>query len=308
MALLRARGFEVGQPTQRSLIRRRTSALRLGASEVSIPVLLASLVTSYSRRYYPTVKTKVEVTTTDPADPNYRRDLGNGLLLRWSRAEDAQKIVDTCGHVFRRAADEQPNRKVGAWLLDVLSGRHPHMGPGDYAIVEDAGVGRIVSGTCLISHEIEMEGIRLPFGRPEAVFTHPDYRNRGLVRATFELVHARSGSRGHLVQGITGIPFYYRLFGYEYAADLGGEVNVYFATIPALKQGETDKFQLRIAADDEMGVVKSIYDLDRSGMRSPPRWTSPTFAGSPRVRTRSLLRAGRRASSLMPVAAWSDMS
>lgn len=86
------------------------------------------------------------------------------------------------------------------------------MGPGDYAIVEDTATRAIVSGTCLISYEIEMEGMRLPFGRPEVVFTHPDYRDRGLVRALFELVHARSEAKGHLVQGITGIPFYYRSF------------------------------------------------------------------------------------------------
>ncbi len=138
------------------------------------------------------------------------------------------------------------------------------MGPGDYAIVEDTATRAIVSGTCLISYEIEMEGMRLPFGRPEVVFTHPDYRDRGLVRALFELVHARSEAKGHLVQGITGIPFYYRLFGYEYAADLGGELSVYFPTIPSLMPGETEKFQLRGATDADLSVVKNLYDLDRS--------------------------------------------
>jgi hypothetical protein len=198
------------------------------------------------------------------ADAGYRRDLGNGLLLRWSREEDALHIVETCGHVFRRSADEQPNRRMGAWIMDLLSGRHPHIAPGDYAVVEDTASGRIVSGTCLISYEIELEGVRLPFGRPEVVFTHPDYRDRGLVRAAFALVHARSEARGHLVQGITGIPYYYRLFGYEYAADLGGEANVFFSTIPSLKEGEPEKFQLRTAVDADLGAVKRLYDLDRS--------------------------------------------
>jgi GNAT superfamily N-acetyltransferase len=202
--------------------------------------------------------------TAELADPGYRRDIGGGLQVRWSRAEDAPNIAEVCEHVFRRTADDPPHLKTGAWVLDLLSGRHPHMGPGDYAIVEDTTNGRIVSGTCLISYEIELEGIRLPFGRPEAVFTHPDYRNRGLVRAIFELVHARSAARGHLVQGITGIPFYYRLYGYEYAADLGGEASVYFSTIPSLKEGETEKFRFRTATDADLGVVKSLYDLDRS--------------------------------------------
>ena len=198
------------------------------------------------------------------ADPGYRRDLGKGLRLRWSRAEDAPRIVETCTHVFRRTAEEKPNHRMGAWLFDLLSGRHPLMGPGDYAVVEDTATGAIVSGTCLISYVIELEGTRLPFGRPEVVFTHPDYRDRGLVRALFEMVHARSEARGHLVQGITGIPFYYRLFGYEYAADLGGELSVYFAAIPPLKPGETEKFHVRAAVETDVPVLKRLYDLDRA--------------------------------------------
>jgi hypothetical protein len=200
----------------------------------------------------------------DMASPDYRRELGAGLVVRWSSAADAEAIADTCGHVFRRTAEQPPNVRLGSWIRDLMSGKHPLMGQGDYAVVEETATGRIVSGTCLFSHAIELEGIRLPFGRPEVVFSHPAYRDRGLVRATFELVHARSASRGHLVQGITGIPYYYHLFGYEYAADLGGELSVYFAAIPPLQKGETERYRLQIAKDEELSVVRDLYDRDRA--------------------------------------------
>lgn len=199
----------------------------------------------------------------DLSGPGARRELGGGLVARWSTAADADGIAELCGYVFRHKADEPPNRWVMAWVRDMMGGRHPHVGPGDYAVVEDASSRRIVSGACLISYEIEFEGLRIPFGRPEAVLTHPDYRNRGLVRALFEMVHARSAALGHLVQGITGIPYYYKLFGYEYAADLGGELSVFFASIPRLSPGGTEPYRLRTAAPSELAMAGALYDQDR---------------------------------------------
>ena len=71
-------------------------------------------------------------------DSGHRQDLGGGLVARWSRAGDAQRIAETASHVFRRTAEDEPNLHVGAWIRDMLSGRHPHAGPNDFAIVEDS--------------------------------------------------------------------------------------------------------------------------------------------------------------------------
>jgi hypothetical protein len=199
----------------------------------------------------------------DMSRPDCRRDLGGGFVARWSTASNAEDIAQLCGHVFRRKADDPPNPWVMAWVRNMMGGSHPHIGPGDYALVEDTTARRIVSGACLLSYQIEFEGLQIPFGRPEAVFTHPDFRNRGFVRALFGLLHARSAAKGHLVQGITGIPYYYKLFGYEYAADLGGEVSVYFAAIPRLAGGEKEPYRLRRAAQSEWAAAKALYDQDR---------------------------------------------
>jgi hypothetical protein len=197
-------------------------------------------------------------------DPNYRRDLGGGLVLRWSVAADTEAIGELYSHVFRRNAEEPRNESVIAWLRDLMSGRHPLIGPGDFALVEDTDSGAVVAATCLL-HEIwEYDGIAFSTGRPEIVASMPDYRNRGLIRAIFELIHARSAERGHLAQGITGIPYYYRQFGYEYALDLGGSRSVYFSAIPKLKDGEQELYALRDASVEDLRQLMALYDRERA--------------------------------------------
>ena len=201
-------------------------------------------------------------TRDEIASPSYKRDLGNGFVVRWSERRDAAAIAELCGYVFRSAAADPPNRSVMAWIGDAMSGRHPHTGPGDHAVVEEVSSGRIVSSAFLLSYEVDLEGAGVPFGRPEAVATHPDYRNRGFVRAIFELLHARSEARGHLIQGITGIRYYYRLFGYEYAADLGGQINVPFTSIPPLEPGKTEPYTLRGASASDLPLALELYERD----------------------------------------------
>ena len=69
-------------------------------------------------------------------------------------------------------------------------------------------------------------------GLPELVGTHPDYRRRGLVREQFEVLHRWSEERGHLMQAIGGIPYYYRRFGYEMAVYMGDGHRIYVQDVP----------------------------------------------------------------------------
>ena len=70
-------------------------------------------------------------------DPDYRGELDGGLVVRWSTPRDTEPIAELSSFVFRRSADEQPNRPVEAWIRDLMSGRHPHMDPGSYVVVEE---------------------------------------------------------------------------------------------------------------------------------------------------------------------------
>jgi N-acetylglutamate synthase-like GNAT family acetyltransferase len=195
-------------------------------------------------------------------DLHVKRDLGNGLLLRWSEANDTEEIVYLTSMVFRDDADAPPNTHLGNLVRELMSGRHPLMGPRDFVVVEDTRrtEHRIVACTCFWSQVWEYEGIRFGFGRPEIVATDPDYRNRGLVRTLFEEIHARSEAEGHLAQGITGIRYFYRQFGYEYALNLDGRRITNLSLIPAAKENEPEPYTLRDATEEDIPLIQELFD------------------------------------------------
>jgi len=180
-------------------------------------------------------------------DAAYRRDLGAGLVLRWSVAADLERLAALYSGVFREGPDAPPDAYVQTRVGDMRSGRHPLIAPTDFALVEDTASGAVVAAACLMAQTWRYEGIPLPVGRPEIVATAPEYRNRGLMRAIFALLHARSAARGDLALGITGIYHYFRQFGYEYALDLNGGPDIALSALPALGAGVTEPYILRSA-------------------------------------------------------------
>ncbi|HYA99550.1 MAG TPA: GNAT family N-acetyltransferase [Ktedonobacteraceae bacterium] len=196
-------------------------------------------------------------------DLNMTRDLGNGLCLRWSTPEDTEELAYLTSMVFRDSEDAPPNTNLGNLMREFMSGQHPLMGPRDFVIVEDTrrSEHRIVACTCYWSQAWEYEGIHIGLGRPEIVATDPAYRNRGLVRALFEEVHARSETQGDLAQGITGIGYFYRQFGYEYALNLGGRCTTNLSLIPQAK--EPEPYVLRDAGEADISFILSLYDRRR---------------------------------------------
>ncbi len=193
------------------------------------------------------------------ADDDYHRDLGDGLVLRWTTPQDLDRVVALYEHVFRQNPEAPLNPSVAFWTRDMFSGRHPNIGPRDFAVVEHTRSGALAACTCLLRYTCRYEGVPFGFGRPELVASLPEYRRRGLVRAIFSLVHARSETAGDLVQGITGIPYYYRQFGYEYAAVLEDDVTVYFPAIPALKPGSPEPYTLREASLDDIPLLQRLW-------------------------------------------------
>src|SRR5256714_5468036 len=198
------------------------------------------------------------------SDHAFRRELGDGLVLRWSTADDRERLVQLYSMVFREEPDEPPDATIAAWTRDLMSGRHPLIRPTDFALVEDTRRGAVVAGTCLLSQVCEYGGIRFLMGRPELVATDEAYRNRGFIRAIFELIHARSAAKGHMAQCISGIAYYYRQFGYEYALDMGGSRRVYFPAIPKLEAGATEPFHLRDAMPEDLALLLALYDRERA--------------------------------------------
>jgi hypothetical protein len=197
-------------------------------------------------------------------DSRYQRDLGDGLVLRWSTAADTERVASLYAQVFRPREEAPLNWHVPLWTRDLFSGRHPHIAPQDFAVVDDTRTGTLVASTCLLRYTCTYEGMPFPFGRPEVVASLPEYRRKGLIRAIFALIHAKSAARGDLMQGITGIPYYYRQFGYEYAVALGTGTTIAFPAIPERKPEATEPYQLRAATLDDVLQVQRLWDRERA--------------------------------------------
>ena len=186
------------------------------------------------------------------------RDLGDGLIMRRSTPEDRDMLAE-----FNRAihTDNEPDGQcIAAWTRDLLTRPHPTFNSNDFTMVEEAASGRIVSTMNLISQTWSYEGIKFGVGRPELVGTLPEFRNRGLVRMQFEEVHKWSTERGEIVQAITGIPFYYRQFGYEMALDLDGRRFGGEAQLPKLREGETEPYTIRTARESDLPFIEKLYE------------------------------------------------
>jgi hypothetical protein len=202
------------------------------------------------KRMHQTVETQGEIL----------RDLGDGLILRRAASADAEALADFNGRIHWQTRPEEPDLRVTAWTRDLLARPHPTFQPGDFTLVEDTRTGQIISSLALIPQTWTYAGVPFEVGRPELVGTLAEYRHRGLVRAQFEVIHAWSAERGQLLQGITGIPYYYRLFGYEMAVDLGGGRAGFKAHIPRLPEGEAEPFRVRPAQVADLPFIAQLYE------------------------------------------------
>jgi len=187
---------------------------------------------------------------------SFIRDLGEGLILRRSIPADAEKLSNFNAMIH---GHEGPDERIGQWTRDLLEKPHPTFGPNDFTIVEEPATGRIVSSLNLISQTWLYAGIPFGVGRPELVGTLPEFRNRGLVRIQFEEIHRWSAERGELAQAITGIPFYYRLFGYEMCVDLDGSRSGFEINLPKLVEDTPEPYRLRLATEADIPFLSEVY-------------------------------------------------
>lgn len=140
--------------------------------------------------------------------------LPDGIDLRPMRGEDASELIAFTTRVFGIELGE-PDTTAGVWAGDLLRGNHPTTRPEDGMVAVDRATGAIVACSFLISQIWQFAGIPIRAGRPELIASEPAYRGRGIVRALLDAIHARSATLGHYLQALTGIPVYYRQYGYE---------------------------------------------------------------------------------------------
>lgn len=186
------------------------------------------------------------------------RELDDGSLLRSMRAADRDELAEFVARVFGLESGEL-DLTAGVWARDLLRGDHPTSSPEDGTVVVDRASGRIVSCCFLISQTWTYAGIPFGVGRPELIATEPAYRDRGLVRVQFEAIHARSAALGQVMQALTGIPIFYRQFGYETALVTEGSRAGSVESVPELHPGQLEHVRIRPAVEEDLPFITRMY-------------------------------------------------
>jgi hypothetical protein len=189
--------------------------------------------------------------------------LPRGLLLRQAGSGDLQQIGELL------AARGEPDDALDHRLVV----EDPEAGWASCAVVVDGD--RVVSTATLLDERVWVGNVELPAGQVELVATAEDHQGRGLVRALMDWAHARSADRGHVLQVMVGIPYFYRLFGYEYSIDIPPAPAVPRAPEEAAS-GADGRGQLRAARADDLPALTQLQDAAQAGFdvrmpHSPPR-------------------------------------
>ncbi|MGH7391199.1 MAG: GNAT family N-acetyltransferase [Candidatus Rokuibacteriota bacterium] len=182
-------------------------------------------------------------------------DLPGGLRLRRLGAADAEALAAFNADVLRRQDELEPDERTAAWTRDLMSGRHPTFRPSEGTVVEDVRTGAIVSSALLLRQRWAYESVPITVGQPELIGTHRGYRGRGLVRRQLDVLHRWSAERGDDATVISGIPGFYRQFGYELALELGAGRLYFPATMPGLDPAAAAAFRLRPAAEADLTFI-----------------------------------------------------
>ncbi|KAF9302996.1 hypothetical protein BGZ74_004514 [Mortierella antarctica] len=200
-------------------------------------------------------------------------DIGDGLCMRWSTSADAENVAELVGDAFRFSSfgekpdDEIPGKHepLMCCVRRLLSGHSLAMSEYDYALVENtlAAPGENPIIACAALHEMPSYYgcVMMNFGKPEQIACHRNYRNRGLVRRLMkEMIHPESEYRGHVIQYLPGIDYFYRQFGYEYALSSpdGREMSDLDSNIPKLEEGEQERYRLREAILDDVPYLTRL--------------------------------------------------
>ena len=207
------------------------------------------------------------------------------LILRQGTPADAEALAQYNGKIHAEDGEDFA-QFIADWIHELTGGNHPTTQVEDFTIVENTNTAEIVSSLCLIGQTWSYDGIEFQVGRPELVSTHQDYRRRGLVRKQFEVVHQWSVERGQVMQIITGIPWFYRQFGYEMAVNLGGRRQGFLEHIPTLKDEEEEPYHFRPVEENDIPFITKLYQQScqrnlLSCVRDEQLWHYEAFGRNP---------------------------
>jgi hypothetical protein len=190
------------------------------------------------------------------AIPPYRHALGDGLALcSLAGEEDVERVAEFDALIH--GAGTAPTWR--AWMT-----AHPHARPEHWLYIEEQATRRVVASLCLIPWRIHYAGVELRAGEMGVVGTLEEYRGRGLQRVLNvrfdELLRAGAFDLSH----IQGIPYFYRQFGYEYAAPL--EVWWRLEHSQALEGPSGGAYACRPATADDLPLLVRLADVAASAL------------------------------------------
>ncbi len=210
-----------------------------------------------------------------------QKQLADGLILRSLSegiASDRERLPQFYADVNSEGDNELGKEHTRILTRDLMNGHATTTLDDIFVVVDPTQDYRIASATLLIPQTWRYENIPIKVGRPEMVGTLPPYRGRGLVRELFKVIHERSAKLGHQLQVITGIPYFYRQFGYAMAVDLGEEhASIPLPAFPDAAPNYQPQFTLREATEDDIPNLIQWHDYmarERllTELRSPDEW------------------------------------
>lgn len=177
--------------------------------------------------------------------------LNNTFVVRQATAEDRSAAAEFVSAYLNPAHAPE--------VSEMLSGQHPTTGASDFVLAFAGDT--LIATAGLIAQQWAYADIPFGVGNVEFVATHPDYRRQGVMTAVMNAVNQVSAARGQLAQSISGIPWFYRQFGYEYALARDGARTLYATDLPH----DPEKFTTRRAAVDDIPAMLAIYNRMRAG-------------------------------------------
>jgi predicted acetyltransferase len=185
------------------------------------------------------------------------------LTLRWASRDDIDGVVAFDAAHLHPTADGQPNPRIANRIRAWMDGSHPLAQAEDVTLVVDVKTGQIVSSQALMCQPWQFDELPIDVGQIEFVATHPDYRRRGLVREQMAVMHQRCQDRGWLMQVITGIPSFYRQFGYALALEKGGGRRASRADLADIAKQSSAAYRVRSAQSTDIPFLIAVDALAR---------------------------------------------
>jgi hypothetical protein len=209
----------------------------------------------------------------------YVEPLGNHLILKSvSTTEEVERLADFNSFIHDpHNPDGSTPEPTVAYMTRTMIMHHPHMNPDEWLYVEDEATGKIVSSLCLIPWTWRYAGVELRIGEMGIVGTLEEYRRRGLIRALDKRFKTLLNEGEYDLSIIQGIPYFYRLLGYEYSLPLEGGWTIQLRQIPDELPPSAQGWQFREATRDDIPDLMRLHertmcDLDLHAPRDAATW------------------------------------